>query len=148
MTSNSRQNSSAANEVRITGVIDEEITSPDSEGRYDVPLKLSCLPSPLWVMTFKQHWEGPHTWTAMGANTVQVNGDRVVIERTTIEEIKGSLKDTLKLAVQKANEVDQNDKREHAQMLERDAQQRMEREHQLSELRGHVKNMAKDIEFD
>jgi hypothetical protein len=133
--------------IRILGIIPEEVTSPRNDGTpgsalYAVPLQLSGYVSDLWADLFVATWNHPPSFTSRHRpGMARVEGDRIILNGTTLEEIEQVHKETLKHVLQEVNSrVDQ---------LERQA----EREDQIREQRrrqhaDHVREMTVRIQFD
>ncbi len=96
-------------EIRITGVIVDEVTEPTNDGRpgsalYTVPLRLSATPSSVWSQLFVRNWNSPPTWTPMHRPGIaRVSGSKVLLEGTMIEEVEKVHRDTLQAVVSATN---------------------------------------------
>lgn len=143
-------NATAANNadepIRIVGIIVDEVTEPRNDGTpgcalYRVPFRLSRIPSSLWKQLFLQTWDMPPRWSTMHRPGIaSVSGDKIILDGTTIEEVRDVHRGTLLLCVDKANELE-------AQHLE---QQRKEEEQKRMEREAHKNNVlrvANDITF-
>lgn len=137
----------SADEIRIVGIVASEATCPLNDGSpgsalYAVPFKLSRVPSPLWANAFIKNWDRPSLFTTMHRPGIaRVQGDRIVLDGTTVEEIEKYHKSTLELAVQKANEIEQDS---HGRRVQQQAEQdKLHAEH-----RSHVEDAAKRIKFE
>ena len=130
--------------VRFVEIIASEATAPrndDSHGGelYTVPIRLSREPTEIWKRTFIQTWDRPPAFTFMHRpGIVRIQGDRVVMEGTTIGEIWQYHRVILKFALNKANAVEQN-------TWESEARQQPIRDRRLAEHRSHVEYVAKMI---
>lgn len=132
--------------IRIVGIIVDEVTEPRNDGTpgcalYRVPFRLSRVPSSLWKRFFLQTWDMPPTWSTMHRPGIaRVSGDKIILDGTTIEEVRDVHRDTLLLCVDKANELE-------TQYLE---QQRKEEERKRMQYEAHKDNVmrvADDITF-
>jgi hypothetical protein len=96
--------------VRIVGVDTEGIGRPRNDGTrgsalYRVPLILSRVPPAVWSSNFATAWNSPPAWTSMHRPGIaSVQGDRIVLDGTTIEELEKYHLQTLKLVVRQLNE--------------------------------------------
>lgn len=96
--------------VNIEGVIVDEVSKPRHDGTrgsalYKIPFKLSRRPTREWADVFVTHWNRPPRFTTMHRPGIaQVFGDKIILDGTTIEEVEQYHRDTLALAVEKANE--------------------------------------------
>lgn len=99
--------------IKIEGIIVDEITTPKKDGTrgsalYEIPFKLSRKPSNIWQEAFIQTWESPPRFTSMHRPGIAcIYGDKVVLNGTTIEEVEKYHRETLKLSVERANEIEQ-----------------------------------------
>ena len=139
--------SSPSDPLRIVGVIVDEITEPTMDGTpgsalYAVPFRLSRQPSSLWSEIFLRTWDLPPSFTSMHRPGIaSVVGSKIILDGTTIDEVKQYHKETLILCIEKANE-------EEARVLE-DRQQEAERRRQNTEQhRATVESIASELDFD
>ena len=99
-------------DIRIEGVILDEVTVPAMDGTsgsvlYAIPFKLSRKPSSIWERSFIETWNHPPTYTSMHRPGIaHVRGAKIILDGTTMEEVKQVHRNTLKLAVTKANEME------------------------------------------
>lgn len=99
-------------EIKIMGVIADEVTLPRNDGSvgcalYKIPFKLSSTPSYHWNRFFKDAWDYPSRYSAMHRPGIaSVGGDKIILNGTTIEEVEQFHRETLKLAVEKANQLE------------------------------------------
>src|ERR1700739_1747494 len=104
-------NSHEQEAVKIIGVIEEDVGVPRNDGSpgsalYEVPFQLSREPSERWAEFFIDAWNRPREFTTMHRPGIaRVEGDRVILDGTTIEEVERYHLKTLKLAVERANEL-------------------------------------------
>jgi hypothetical protein len=133
--------------LKIMGVIADEVTEPTLDGTpgsalYTVPFRLNRRPSNLWAEIFVNTWNSPPSYTSMHRPGIaRISGAKIVLEGTTIDEVKRYHRDTLVLCVDKANE-------EEARMLKR---QRIQQERQRQQSEAHrkaIQDTASDLFFD
>lgn len=104
-----RETSAETGPIRLTGIDQSGITSPRSDGSrdsavYAVPFTLSRRPDATWAELLVRNWDHPPSWTTMHRRGIaRVAGDRIILDDTTIDEVKNYHLDTLKLAVQVTN---------------------------------------------
>jgi len=134
-------------EIRLTGVVVEEVGEPRNDGTpgsalYAVPFGLSQSPSPLWVQCFLRSWDLPKQFTSMHRPGIaRVRGDRLILDGTTIEEVEKYHLQTLKLAIAEANELVREE--------QAGARQRINVQDQKKEAhRKHVEAVAKRLKFE
>lgn len=132
--------------IKIVGIIVDEVTEPSMDGTrgsalYSIPFRLSRRPLPECSKIFQHEWDHPRQFTSMHRPGIaKVLGDRIVLDGTTIEEVKKYHRDTLVLCVDETN-------KKEAEYRARVAQQQ-EAERQRSELhRKHINDSAEDIQF-
>jgi hypothetical protein len=136
-----------AEEIKITGVILSEVGQPRNDGTpgsalYEVPFKLSSTPSSEWVRAFIDTWNSPPRFSTMHRPGIaRVEGDRVVLDGTTMEEVERWHLTTLKLCVEEANKAVARFRQE--QDTQASASERRRQEH----LR-HVEEVAKRLRFE
>jgi hypothetical protein len=100
---------SALEPIQITGIVVDEIGTPKGDGSrgsalYTVPFRLSRRPPSEWVQLFLHAWDHPSSYTlSHRPGIASVQGDRVILDGTTVDEIERSHRDTLILATQEAN---------------------------------------------
>ena len=133
--------------IQITKVLDDQIGTPRGDGTrgsalYSVPFRLSRTPSRQWAALLVNSWDHPPRFTTMHRPGIaSVVGDTIVLNGTTIEEVKDYHRETLILAVQEAN-------RKLAEM-EQAARIAAEQEaRRLLEHKRNVEEKAKGITFD
>ena len=97
-------------EIKILRIITVEGTVPKMDGTrgsalYKISFKLSKSPSHTWRELFLKAWDLPPRFTLMHRPGIaSVQGDKIILNGTTIEEVRDYHRDTLKLCVDKANE--------------------------------------------
>ena len=139
--------SSPSDPLRILGVIVDEVTEPTMDGTrgsalYAVPFRLNRQPSSLWSEIFLHTWDLPPSFTSMHRPGIaSVVGSKIILDGTTIDEVKRYHKETLVLCVEKANE-------EEARVLERERQEEEQRRQNAEQHRATVESIADEINFD
>lgn len=133
--------------IRLLSVITDEVGQPPSAARpgsglYAVCFRLSREPSDIWARAFINAWELPERFTSMHRPDIaRIDGDKIILDGTTIEEVEKYHLETLKLAIKQANQaiVREMAHREH---LEAAAEERYRRH------REHVESVAKRLKLD
>jgi hypothetical protein len=95
--------------IQIVGVVKEGVTKPRNDGTrgsglYRVPLRLSRRPPAEWSAAFPEAWNHPPSWSTMhrpGIGSIQ--GDTIVLDGTTMEELEQHHVRTLRLVVDDLN---------------------------------------------
>ena len=134
-------------DIRITGVILDEVTSPKNDGSrgsalYKVPFQLSRRPTDEWKRLFLYNFDHPPSFTMMHRPGIaRIIGDKLILDGTTIEEIEKYHQKTLKLVVKETNQKI----REYEQ--EKAAQARATRDKE-QEHRKNLNDIAGKLDFD
>ena len=145
--SSTRKASRQFEDIRITRVIVEEVTEPRNDGTrgsalYTVPFQLSGSPPRGWDSLFVKHWDRPRQYTTMHRPGIaRVSGSKILLEGTTIEEVKDYHRDTLILAVDTANQE------YRATVAEAERREQVEEEAKARHRRN-VDDVATEISFD
>lgn len=133
--------------MRIVGVVVDEVTQPTLDGSpgselYKVPFRLSRTPSVEWSRLFVEAWNHPPRWTSMHRPGIaRVVGDKVLLDGTTMDEVRSYHRDTLVLAVGEAN----------AGLLRLEERRRLEEvqaQRKRDEHEAQVQKLASDITFE
>jgi hypothetical protein len=133
--------------IKIEGVLADEAGRPTSDGTrgsalYSIPFKLNRAPLHEWAELFVQTWDHPPQYTTRHRPGIaRVEGDRIILTRTTIEEVREAHRDTLKLVADAVNqEIGQ---RYRVRRTVEEAKRQREEEH-----RTNVRKIADGISFD
>jgi TIR domain len=133
--------------IKIEGVLVDEAGRPTNDGTrgsalYAIPFKLSREPTHEWAQLFIQTWDHPpKDTTHHRPDIASVQGDRIVLTQTTIEEVKDVHRETLKLVVESVNR--QIAEKVRQRRINEGAKARQEQEHRENLLR-----IANQIKFD
>ncbi len=132
--------------IHILGIIADEVTVPKMDGSlgcalYKIPFRLSKTPSDLWKQLFISTWQSPPCYSTMHRfGIASVLGDKIILDGTTIEEVRDYHRETLLLCVEEAN------KKEKAILSEEQARKARE-EARKSEHFNNVNNIIDEIKF-
>lgn len=138
--------SSPEGPIRIVGIIVDEVTEPRNDGTpgcalYRVPFRLSRTPSSLWKRLFIQIWDMPPRWSTMHRPGIaSVSGDKIILDGTTIEEVRDVHRETLVLCADKANELE-------SQYLDQQRKEEERKRMRREEHKSNVIRVAGDITF-
>jgi hypothetical protein len=133
--------------IEIVGVDTEHVGSPRNDGSrgsalYRVPIKLSGQPPSEWATAFPHAWDRPPRFTTMHRPGIaSVSGDTVVLDGTTIEEVRNYHARTLSLVVAELNRA----------QVEHDARAAAEAKRVADERASHeanVRDVGADIKFE
>lgn len=131
-------------DIKINGILIDEVSIPLNDGSpgsglYRIPFELNKRPDSDWIQIFIQSWNRPRIFTQMHRPGIaSVIGRKVILNGTTIEEVERYHKETLKIAVEMANEVIRSYK---IRLLEeQDAEKSREDEHRrkINEIGGRI----------
>ena len=134
-------------DIKINGIVKGEVTLPKMDGSagsalYKIPFRLSKTPSVFWSQAFVAFWDKPAKFTTMHRpHIARVVGDKIILDGTTMEEVVQYHQDTLKWAVQQANEIEKGYIHHQAEM------QRQKKEQELNH-RQIVDKLATQVNFD
>lgn len=85
-------------EIRIKGILMDEVGEPlnDESGKCftKIPFELNKRPDYQWSELFRITWDRPPSWTSMLNRGIgHVSGNKIILDGTTIEEVKKYHKD-------------------------------------------------------
>lgn len=133
--------------LRILNAIEDEVTTPILGGTpgsalYAIPFQLNRSPSSLWSDLFVRTWDRPPEFGTMHRPGIaRVSGDKIILDGTTIDEVKQYHLKTLKLCVDVANEKEMQ--------IQNYVRARKERERKkVEDHRKEVEDGLKDLSFD
>ena len=132
--------------IRILGIITDQVTVPKMDGSrgsalYKIPFRLSKRPSQLWQEFFVRIWNHPPRWTTMHRPGIaSVYGDEIILDGTTIEEVRDYHRETLILCVDEANKAEKK-------YLEEEQRQRKLEDARKNMHYNKVTDIADDIKF-
>ncbi len=140
-------NSSDFEPIHIIGIIFDQVGTPRNDGTrgsalYRIPFRLSKHPPHEWAELFIHFWDHPPRFTSMHRPRIaSVIGDTVVLDGTTIEEVKDYHRDTLILCVQETNKA-------YNEFIERRQKANEREQEQLRKHKQSVNDISKQIKFD
>lgn len=130
--------------IGIKGVIVDEVGYPKNDGTrgsalYSVPLQLSRRPSLEWAELFVQTWDRPPEFSTMHRPGIShIEGDRIVLNGTSLEEIEKYQGKTLKLVVDRVNEIIAEHERTQRSQVDEEERRRQEHRRQVEEAARHL----------
>ena len=142
-----QDHNNATQAIQIEGVIADQVTTPRMDGTpgsalYRVPFKLSRRPDREWADLFVKNWNHPPSYTSMHRpGIVSVVGETIILDGTTLDEVKRYHRDTLKLALTETN-------REYDQLKARRLAAEEKERARIEAHRADVSKQAGDISFD
>lgn len=119
--------------IEIVGVAKEGVAKPRNDGTrgsglYRIPLRLSRRPSATWARLFRETWDHPPEYTGMPRPGIgSVEGDSIVLDGTTMDELERHHLATLRLVLERVNRDTADIERRESEENERQA--RLEQEH-------------------
>lgn len=133
-------------DIKIVGIITNEVTLPKNDGTrgsalYSVPFRLSSKPTDTWSELFLRNWDCPPRFTLIHRPGIaRVESDKIILDGTTIEEVKQYHRDTLILCVEKTNE-------EEKQIRRREEQLKRKKQEETENHYRNINDISKDIRF-
>ena len=133
-------------DIKIIGIISNEVTLPRNDGTrgsalYSIPFRLSSKPTRIWSELFLRNWDSPPSFTSMHRPGIaRVDSDKIILNGTTIEEVKQYHRDTLILCVEKTNE-------EEKQIRKREEQLKRKKQEERENHYRNIDDISKDIKF-
>ena len=134
------------NPLDIVGVDTDHVGQPTNDGSpgsalYRVPIKLNRVPTAREAELLVHYWDHPSSWTTMHRPGIaHVTGSSLVLDGTTVDEVKEYHAKTVRLAVDATNQRE-------AQLRAADESKASAAQAQSSAHQQHVSDVANDIEF-
>lgn len=125
--------------VKLVGVDTDGMGRPRGDGTrgsalYRVPLLLNRVPPAIWSASFAEAWNHPPAWTSMHRPGIaSVQGDRIVLDGTTIEELERYHLKTLKLVIRQLNDALVVHLQRQRARVEAERQSRLEHDRQVAD---------------
>jgi hypothetical protein len=132
--------------IRIVGVDTENVGAPRNErtrgsALYRVPIKLSRTPSREWAQAFPEAWDHPPVFSTMHRPGIaRVSGDRIILDGTTVEEVRDRHASTLRAVVDRLNEAEEQYRQRERAQAEQQAAERAKHD-------ANVRRVADDTTF-
>jgi hypothetical protein len=132
--------------VEIVGVVKEGVGRPRNDGTrgsglYRVPLRLSRRPPAQWAAAFPEAWNHPPNWDTMHRPGIaSIQGDTIVLDGTTMEELEKHHVSTLKGVIDDLNRRYAEAARR--ERLQQEQQRRFEESHEAT-----VDDIADRLDF-
>jgi TIR domain len=134
-------------DIKIKGVIVDEVTSPRNDGTagsalYNVPFELSAEPPMEWRHLFVNNWDRPPEFsTRHRPGIATVYGRKVSLNGTTIDEVEQVHRKTLILALNETN-------KQMRQIMESRRSEHLQKESRANQHRENIKNVSDRLKFD
>jgi hypothetical protein len=134
-------------DLRIVEIATDKVGSPRNDGScgsglYAVPVRLSRRPTAREAQLLKHYWDHPPQFSTMHRPGIaRAEGDLLVLDGTTIDEVERYHALTLRLVVAEAN-------REEARQTAADEARKRQDEEATAAHRRHVGETARRIRFD
>ena len=130
--------------IKILEVITADVSEPSLDGSplYAIPFRLNRAPSERWADFFIEAWNLPPQSTLKHRPGIaSVQGDRIVLDGTSMEEVRDYHQSTLRLCVSQANQKE-------AEAIQRDRAAEERRRREVDEHRKNVDELGNTITFD
>lgn len=130
--------------IHIIGIITNEVTIPKMDGTrgsalYAIPFQLSRTPSRLWSDLFISSWKMPPSFSTMHRPGIaSVVGSKIILNGTTIDEVKKYHRDTLMLCVEEANKQEAAIKEKERKLKEQEEQRKQQHYQHVAELADEI----------
>jgi hypothetical protein len=115
--------------IQITGIIADQVGTPRDDGAkgsalYRIPFRLTQQPPHEWAELFVNNWNHPPRFTSMHRPGIaSIVGNTVVLDGTTVEEVKEYHRDTLVLVTEETNKQYKEITDRKQQAIEREREQ-------------------------
>lgn len=132
--------------IKINKILIDEVTTPTMDGSrgcalYTIPFELSDYPNNEWKTIFIEKWRHPSQFTSMHRPSIaSINEKRIILNGTTIEEVKKYHRNTLMLCIEETNNLISKIEKERYQ---KELQEKI-KENEHSQV---IKNIADSILF-
>jgi hypothetical protein len=133
--------------LKIKGILIDEVSQPLNDGTrgsalYKIPFELNKRPSHDWINLFISAWNRPPRFSTMHRPGIaSVYGNKIILDGTDIQEVEKYHKETLKLAVEVANNSLKEIKEKHKL---REEQERLK----IEEHKNKLNDISRRINFD
>lgn len=133
-------------QIMIVKIDSDEVTQPRNDGKrgsalYSITFQLNHSPNQTWKQLFLENWHFPSKLTLMHRpNIAKVNGNRIILDGTTIEEVKDYHLKTLKLVIQDTN-------KQYKHLIIKKLQAQEKATEIETKWRNKVKSIVKDFEL-
>lgn len=133
--------------LEIIGIASARVGTPRNDGTpgsalYAVPIELSRRPTQREAALLVHHWDRPSSWSTMHRPGIaRVSGLDLVLDGTTIEEVRDHHTGTVKQAVQATN-------RDEADARAREQREREQKSEALKAHSANVQAVSDQIKFD
>lgn len=131
--------------ITIVGIDTDNIGKPRNDGTagsalYRVPIKLSRTPSVEWARAFPEVWDRPPSWGATHRPGIgSVCGDTIILDGTTVEEVRDTHAQTLAAVVDRLNELEAQHVRDKAQRDRAAAEQQAAHDANVRKVAGEIR---------
>ena len=95
----------------LVGVVSEEVGTPRNDGTpgsglYVVPIRLSRQATAAEIRLLVEIWNRPPSWSTMHRpGILTVHGDRLILDGTTIDEVRDVHATTLRAVIDRVNQL-------------------------------------------
>lgn len=143
----SKRPTSEWEDIKIQGVILEEVTKPRNDGTrgsalYRVPFRLSRTPPEKWSDLFLRIWLHPPSQTLMHRPGIAyITGDTLYLDGTEMEEVEKYHAKTLKLVLKEAN-------KQYTEWMIAEQRKDDEAKRLDEERKNNLKNISDRLSFD
>ncbi len=132
--------------IQILGVIADKVGTPRNDGTrgsalYEIPFLLSQTPPYEWAELFVEIWRNPPRYSSMHRRKIaSIVGKTIVLDGTTMEEVRDYHRDTLVLVVEETN-------KKYKEMVDLKKQADEEAQKQMLEHKKRIDDISGEIKF-
>lgn len=133
-------------QIMLVNVNSDEVTQPRNDGTpgsalYTVPFHLNHYPNQVWQELFLKNWKSPSEFTLMHRGDIaRISGNRIILEGTTIEEVRDYHLKTLKLVIQDTN-------KQYKHLMIQEQRKQKQAIEMKNKQHDKVKSVIKDLRF-
>jgi len=133
--------------IQITGIIADQVGVPRNDGTpgsglYRIPFRLTQQPPREWIELFVNNWNHPPRFTTMHrVGIASIVGDTVILDGTTIEEVRDYHRETLILVIQETNKG-------YKEFFERRQKAAERKQEEVSTHKQNIDDISNQIKFN
>jgi len=104
-------NATEQDPLELVGVVVEDVGTPRNDGTpgsglYVVPIRLNREATATEMRLLVETWDRPPSWSTMHRpGILRVHGDRVILDGTTIDEVRDVHATTLRTVIDRVNQL-------------------------------------------
>ena len=133
-------------QIKIKGILVDEVSEPDFDGTrgsalYKIPFELNKEPDYIWCELFREIWDRPPKFTQMHRPGIgYVSGNKIILDRTTIKEVRDYHRDTLLSVINEVN-------RRYSILKDKEKKEQQQQNKKREDHYRDIKDISNDIDF-